>query len=250
MAFNINNWVRVSTSAAEPTQVLQDGTTKIGGPRMYTYITADSQATVAASGYFGNSLDQKVSGDIVTGDIVVVNSTSDNTVVWYVLTNSHSYTDIAYGGTITSTAFSNSSSSGSSNFAAVPLTAANVNGMYAAPQALLPAPGAGQMIVVERILLNAIFGSAAFTNGGVIIAQYGNTANGAGTNSCTATVAATFLTTFAANQNAAATGFTAVTTSANAVNQGLYLSNQTAAFATGTGCSLVANVWYKIVAAS
>lgn len=250
MAFDLDNWVRVSASAAEPTGLLQDGTTKIGGPRIYSYITADSQATVSASGYFGSASTPNVSGDIVTGDIVVVNSTSDATVVWYTLTNSNSYGSLPYGGTITSTAFSNSSSSGVSNFASGNLTLGDTTSLFSVGKQLVAAPGAGLVHLIDKFELNAIFGSAAYTAGGVISVQYGSTINAGGTTATSSTIAASVLTSLAANTLVGLTGLLAATASSSMINKPLYLVNATADFATGTGCSATWKLWYRTISAA
>jgi len=249
MAFLIDNWVRVSASAAEPTNVLSNGTTKIGGPRIYSYITADSQATVAASGYFGNSTTPRVSGDIVTGDVVMVNSTTDGTVVWYTLTNSNSYTSIPYGGTITSTAFSNSSSTGVSQYAGGSLTLAQMTSLYSVGVQLLAAPGAGLAYLIDKFELNLVYGSAAYTGGGVLAPQYGSTVHAGGTTATSSTVAAATLTGLAANELVGLTGLTASTASSLMINEPLWLVNATADFATGTGGSATWAMWYRTVSA-
>lgn len=251
MAFALQNWARVSTTANEPIDALQSPTPGgfIGAQRLYTYFSdTDTQATISASAYFNT-----VAGELVTGDVILAYSVTDGTQIWYMVTNSASsttWTTIPFGGTITVTAFSNSTSSGASNFATVTMNATTVNALYDTPQLLVAAPGAGKLIAVDRVLLDAVWGSLAFSSGGAIMAQYDSTVHGGGTNACTTTVASTFLTTFSASQAASLTGFTAVTALSGAINKGLYLSNATGDFTGGTGCSLIANVWYRIVAAS
>lgn len=130
-------------------------------------------------------------------------------------------------------------------YVAVPITAAEWNGMYAAPKLLVAAGGANTLIVVDRIVLAMTFVSAAYAAGGVVGAQYDSTVHGAGDPATSTEAAADF---FAA----ASTSFmlpgslssgAAFTTS---VNKGLYLSNQTGAFTTGDG-TWVAHVWYKVI---
>lgn len=118
----------------------------------------------------------------------------------------------------------------------VTLTAAQILAMYATPQLLIPAPGAGFAIIVDQISFYYNFVTAAFASGGVNIVQYAATANGAGTNALSATIPAATLTTgssriyaLGGNVGNALTGVT---------NQGIYLSNQTGAF-TGGGASTV-----------
>ena len=133
-------------------------------------------------------------------------------------------------------------------FASVPITAAQFNGMYAAPMALVAAPGANKLISVESIVLMMTYGSAAYAAGGVVAAQYDSTANGAGVLATNAEAAADF---FAV----ASTSFPFLGTSGNTVgilpfsttvNKGLYLSNKTGAFITGDS-TWVAKIYYRVL---
>jgi hypothetical protein len=131
------------------------------------------------------------------------------------------------------------------NYVAVPITAAQWNGMFAAPKLLVAAGGANTLIVVDKIALAMTFVSAAYAAGGVVLGQYDSTINGAGNPATGTEAAADFFSavskTFVLN-GSVSTG-AAFTTS---VNKGLYLSNQTGAFTTGNG-TWVAHVWYKII---
>jgi hypothetical protein len=134
--------------------------------------------------------------------------------------------------------------------ASVALTAAQFNGMYAAPVQLVAAPGAGNLILPGQMILDMSYGSAAFAGGGVVAAQWGSAAHGAGVLATNTEAAADFFAT-------ASTVFSFLPTSGNTVgalptasvaNAGLYLSNATGAFTTGTGSSFVVKVWYQVVA--
>lgn len=137
-------------------------------------------------------------------------------------------------------------------YAAVPITAAQWNGMYAAPHLLIAAPGANKLIVVDRMVLAMTFVSAAYAAGGVVAAQWDSVVNGGGQHATNTEAAADF---FAAassafmfignNGNASTTDGGLVPFAAN-VNKGLYLSNKTGAFTTGDG-TWVAHIWYKII---
>lgn len=135
--------------------------------------------------------------------------------------------------------------------AVVSLNRASVQGMFAAPVVIMAAPGAGKTIRVHKaMLVNNYSNATQFTNGGAIRLQYGATIEGLGTNVLSATIPATFLTTNAAvsfYELASATGYTgAVVTGIS--NLGVYLSNATAAFATGgADTTLVAYVWYSLI---
>lgn len=127
----------------------------------------------------------------------------------------------------------------------VNLTAANIIGMYAAPVLIVPAV-TGKAIILDSMELVMTRTATAFTDGGVVAVQYSNTANGAGT-ATTATIAATVVT------GAAGTSYTSRIpvnqsgiASASIAGIGLYISNQTAAFAAGTGTAVV-KVRYHLV---
>lgn len=129
-------------------------------------------------------------------------------------------------------------------YAAVVISAAEFNGMYATPKLLVAAPGANQLIVLDKVDLLMTYVSANYAAGGVAAVQYDSTANGAGVIASTTLSAATF-------QAAASTGFMFNTgvvpqTFTTCVNKGLYLSNITGAFTTGDS-TFVAHVWYKVI---
>lgn len=133
-------------------------------------------------------------------------------------------------------------------YTTVAITAAEFNGMYAAPKALITAPGANKLIVVERMVLAMTFGSADFAAGGVVAAQYDNTVHGGGALATNSEAAADFFagasTSFMFNGVSGNTvGAVPFSTS---VNKGLYLSNATGAFTTGDS-DFVAHIWYKVI---
>ncbi len=129
-------------------------------------------------------------------------------------------------------------------YAAVPITAAEFNGMYAAPKLLVAAGGANTLLVLQQMQLAMTYNSAAYAAGGVAAVQYDSTANGAGVIASTTKAAAVFQAT-ASNTftfNAGVVDLPFATT----VNKGLYLSNITAAFTTGDS-DMVAHVWYRVI---
>ncbi len=132
-----------------------------------------------------------------------------------------------------------------SGVATVALTAAQLIAMYTTPVAIVPAI-TGKAIIIDSMEFDITRTSTAFTGGGVVAVQYDSTANGAGT-ATTATIAATVVT--------GAAGRTITSripvnlsdvASASIVSIGLYISNQTAAFAAGTGTATV-KVKYHLV---
>jgi len=130
------------------------------------------------------------------------------------------------------------------HYVAVPITAAEFNGMYAAPKILVAAPGANKLLVLDKVQLAMTFVAAAYAAGGVAAVQYDVTANGAGVIASTTLSAATFqaAASTAWNFNAGVVAETFTT----CVNKSLALSNITGAFTTGDG-TMVAHVWYKII---
>ena len=130
------------------------------------------------------------------------------------------------------------------HYAAVAITAAEFNGMYAAPKVLVAAPGANKLLVLDKVQLLMTYGAAAYAAGGVAAVQYDVTANGAGVIASTTLAAATFQATASTgwNFNAGVVAETFTT----CVNKSLALSNITAAFTTGDS-DMVAHVWYKII---
>ena len=126
------------------------------------------------------------------------------------------------------------------------LSTANIIAMYTTPVSVIPSPGANKMIRVVSVTGKVVFNTTAFASGGVFILQYDSTANGAGLNSGSGTIAAAIIN-GVANQGftlngAAYTG--GVLT--GLANKALYASNQTGVFATGDG-SVVLTIDYKIV---
>ena len=130
------------------------------------------------------------------------------------------------------------------HYAAVAITAAEFNGMYAAPKVLVAAPGANKLLVLDKVQLLMTYGTAAYAAGGVSAVQYDVTANGAGVIASTTLAAATFQATASTgwNFNAGVVAETFTT----CVNKSLALSNITGAFTTGDS-PMVAHVWYKII---
>lgn len=130
--------------------------------------------------------------------------------------------------------------------ATVALTAANLNGMYAAPVQILAAPGAGKSIVITKLVFTITRTATAFANGAAAIVQYGSTVHGGGTQALDSTLASTVLTGSAGTTVSARNGAVISDLAAATIqNAGVYISNGTAAFDTGTGTA-VADVWYVV----
>lgn len=128
----------------------------------------------------------------------------------------------------------------------VAMTAAEFNGMYAAPKLLVAAGGANTLHLVHDVAFEVNYGSAQFANGGAVYIQYDSTANGAGTKGSATTAAATF-NGYTADSTVGAVGALASAASSTTVNKGLYLSNDTAPFITGDSTMNV-HITYSTVA--
>jgi hypothetical protein len=142
---------------------------------------------------------------------------------------------IAASGTTGLTVDSGFAASSLPQFVSVTMTAAQWNAMYATPFLLIAAPGAGNMIIVNRMEAIMTYGTTAYAAGGVVAAQYGATAHGAGPAATNTEAAADFFatasTTFLFNGVSGNTvGAVPFSTSSNT---GIYLSNATGAFTTG-----------------
>ena len=221
MALTIQSWCRASASANEPLNTVGP----VGCFREYNYYTADSQLVVAASGYFnGGSAYKGLSADLVTGDFVNVYSSDDSSLMKYRVTNTSGVvTSLLMGGSIQSV---------------TALTAAQINGMYGAPVVLLAAPGADRVLILESVILvpaDAL--TTDYAAGGAVHIQYNATINGGGL-IASGTVAAGE---FTSDAETTMSLFHPLTTSGNDAvagtkveNEGLYLSNATQAFTTGT----------------
>ena len=128
----------------------------------------------------------------------------------------------------------------------VPLTAAQIIAMYTTPVLVVPAVPEKAIIVdsVEFIMQGT---ATQFTSGGVVSVQYNSTANGAGTSVQASTFAATVVTgaTAVTYSTRPPASLSAVAT-ASIKGIGLYISNATGVFATGTGTAIV-RVTYRLV---
>lgn len=131
--------------------------------------------------------------------------------------------------------------------ASVTLTAAQVLAAYGTPQLLVPAPGAGRVVVPNFCTLYTNVGTV-FGGGGVGIVQWDNTVHGAGTNALAATFPSAEITA-ASSQIYSLNGNTgnAIT---GVTNKGLYFSNQTGAFTGGANSTLTFNLEYITIVAT
>lgn len=122
----------------------------------------------------------------------------------------------------------------------VAVSSANILAMNAAPVELIAAPAAGKNIIVHKVLFTMVTTGTAYANGGVVVFQIGNAAAGAGTET-TAQIAAAVVTA------GAGTSYTTVipVSYTGTAATGLFISNETAPFITGTGTA-TADIWYSV----
>jgi hypothetical protein len=275
MAFEISRFVRttIAFNAGQITTTFNPDAGDVieNGPAIFSYASAtDSIATIGGANYFAD-----VVYDLAVNDIIFCVG-SDASLIYQVATVDRD------AGTVTVVSFTPAGSVGTSNiqnlavttakiadlavtngkiaanavdssklalntiqYAAVPITAAEFNGMYAAPKLLLAAGGANTQIIVEQMVLAMTFVAAQYAAGGVVAAQYDNTVHGAGV-LATATEAAADFTGAAASTSFRQNPSTAVAPFSTSVNKGIYLSNQTAAFTTGDS-TFVAHIWYRVI---
>jgi hypothetical protein len=254
--FDINYMAKVSSSGNSQ------------GLNVWTYNgsatgTNEAIATIAASGYFNDFMQNLTLGlgPLNVNDVILIHG-NDASAMYTVTTNTTNVTVsvFASSGTVGTANITNLAvttakiadgavtsaklAATTLQYAAVPISAAEFNGMYAAPKALVAAAGANTLIVLDKIDLLMTYNSAAYAAGGVVAAQYDSTANGAGVIASTTLAAASF-------QAAVSTGFMFNTgvvpqTFTTCVNKGLYLSNITGAFTTGNS-TFIAHVWYKVI---
>jgi hypothetical protein len=258
MAFNINNFQKWSQGDA------------LGGNNMWAYVSStDAIATIVTNGYF-NSVNNTFDGVAVSPLIQI------NDLIWVNCTDYQGYVLVSdTEPTIISSQFQitiGAGAVGTSNladgavttakldddavtsdkmdptvlkYAVVSMAAADVLGAYAAPVEILAAPGAGFVIEVESALYVCDYGGAQFAAGGVAALQYDDTVHGGGV-LASATTAAAVINAWAADSMLRVGGAMASAAATAVANQGIFFSNDTAAFTTGTSVVDV-HIWYRIV---
>lgn len=131
-------------------------------------------------------------------------------------------------------------------YIAVPISAAQFNGMYATPIELLAAGGANTLHVIDQFQLVLTYGTTPFANGGTAIVQYDSTPNGAGVAASTTNITNAVVQAANSSRTWTMTAGVATLPFATTVNKGLYLSNNTAAFTDGDS-TMVGHLWYKTI---
>lgn len=202
-------------------------------PQIVRIVTTDTLGTITAAGY-------------VTAQATTIEALQNGDFQW----RSDDYVLIAYNGgegffTFNPVTATFDPAQGSFN-TQVTLTSAQIMGMDAAPVQILGTPGATRMYILNRILCVYHFGTVQYTAGGAIGLEYGNAAALAGPAASTTLAGATFDGYAASNTFELTPDGT--DTLAHIIGMGIFISNNTAPFATGDG-TLVVNVNYTLVTA-
>ena len=124
----------------------------------------------------------------------------------------------------------------------IPLTAAQILGMFATPVNLIAAPGAGKVILVDKILFEVIRTATVFANGGAVSFVY----SGGAVTPVTGTVAAAIVNGGAGIVQQQLGPAVLAAGTVVPVNTGVDITNATGAFTAGTGTAK-AIISYKIV---
>jgi hypothetical protein len=208
--------------------------------------TTNSFVSVAANGGISNTLP---SGNIIVGNgsnvATAVTMTGD-----VAITNAGVTT--IQPGAVTSSKIANNAvtstqlAANTIQYERVALSNAQFLGMYATPVSIVAAGGANTAIIVERMVLETVYGTTQSAAGGAVALQYGNAAHGAG-EGASATIAAATLNGDTASTLNRAAGANADNLLSAAANAAVYISNTGAAFTTGDSTYFV-HVWYSIVA--
>lgn len=129
--------------------------------------------------------------------------------------------------------------------ATVTLSAAQIIAMYTTPVVVIPAVG-NKTIVLDSFVFDLTGTATQFTGGGVVNLQYDSTANGAGTtlHNDIAAAVVTGATARSISIRPAKDLSSLVGTAVNGV--GVYISNKTGVFATGTGTAVL-KVSYHLI---
>ena len=122
----------------------------------------------------------------------------------------------------------------------IALSAAEILALNATPKTLVPAAGAGTIIVVDRIILKMVRTATQFASGGAVETRY---TNGSGAK-VTADISASLVTGAAGTAYSSVAGVTTELTPV--ANAAIVITNATGAFTTGTGTGLV-TVQFRIV---
>lgn len=130
--------------------------------------------------------------------------------------------------------------------AQVDVALADFIGSYSASLELLPAPGVGKKIILNRAVLSINYGGTVLADGGAVQIQYNDTVNAGGVAATNTQAAATLIAATVGGSG----GFTPVDTGLpddTTLNKGLYLATATADFTGGTDSTYKVDLWYSVI---
>lgn len=242
MAFTLANWSEISSSmnqgiiTAAVATPSSDSNTLLGSMNVFTYFSpTDTLATIEGASYF-----LPVVIDLLVYDIIFVTGT-DGSAILQVLT-SVPPSDIT-SGSITVGNYLNPSLI--EYVTATTISNAQLLALYDTPVQLVAAQGAGSLILVDKMVVDYHFLTAATAAGGAIQAQYANTVHGAGV-AATASIAAATLNGFVASAQMTVGSVAVAQVNTAVENIGIFLSNATADFTTGGGSAIV-YTYYRVL---
>lgn len=125
------------------------------------------------------------------------------------------------------------------------ITAAEWNNMFDTPIRLVQNLSINALIVIEKVLFRQLFVGDQYTGGGSVVIGYGDAPGGLEEPAATTIDAAT-INNINATSSLSVGEITGPIFEQVATGQDIYISNQDAVFATGTG-DWEYNVWYKII---
>ncbi len=135
-------------------------------------------------------------------------------------------------------------------YAAGSFTLAQILAAYTTPLTIIPAPGAGFMVVIQQFVLELVYGSAGYAGGGAAYLQYGSTAHGTNYATPVAGIPAAVFTGLSASLAIQALGNINTTSglvTSVAANAPISYTNATAVFTSGSGGTANWYVYYSIV---
>ncbi len=251
---------QAQTATFSPAATLTDGFEVCWKP---TAANTGPGATFAPNGLAAHTI-VKAGGALVANDIITTAQACalyNSTGTQWELQNPQTTTGTVNPGTAGQLAYYSANGTAISGLAnsvqllsapTVTLTASQVNSMgqlaIGTPILIIPAQGVGTLIQVNKCQVTAIWpisGGVAFSGGGNWFFAYKSdgsvlAATGVGSNS-------TFFTSFSASQTAVLIQNNAINLTSNVLNQGVYLTNQTAAFTGGNNTSVIVNCTYFVL---
>jgi hypothetical protein len=121
----------------------------------------------------------------------------------------------------------------------ITLSTANIEAMYATPVQILAAQGAHTIIVIYNIVMEYIYNSTPFSGGGTIYIQYNNTAHAGGIQIWQPLISITTSGSKIVYGGAVDFLDSVYGTTGTIINQGLYISNLSAAYTTGNSSARI-----------